>query len=322
MEQQTYTRLVFPGSFAVAMFAWLAFAFKSPLLGDKIISLVIPALVTIPAIGFFAGNIVFECVGKYSGWSKRNLRARVSQAFIAAVRSISPEDTQRLGSIDDDVIFSLFALGDGVAEERQESMPDALVVNGRRRWTTAWAAWNTGFGVVIGVLSYITFVLMRDRKDGEWFGAPLLLPAVVFLILTYVGRRARRDAFDLEYLWVYFNSNMSKFDRSERDKIRNEINNGLISSDIGDPGKGDGDTMVGKAIVIAVIWMTVGVVVYDLQYLIYQLPTDRRFLAYLTPFIAASVITCFILYVWKHKAVESASPATPSAGDDKKKDSS
>jgi|WetSurMetagenome_2_1015567.scaffolds.fasta_scaffold261320_1 hypothetical protein len=206
MEQETHTRWIFPGAFAVGTFLSLMYVFNDTLLGHmfKNWQAVLPILLGIPAIGFLAHRIVYFLAGGYSGWGRDGVRKDLKNAFLKSpiILSLFQKNLslfQKIVNMDSDIIFSVVAFT-GLTANCDREMPEAFQQNARRRWTVVWASWNCACGVIFGSIAFIIHV--SKSNSGNWFGIGLLIPIVLFFGFYQIGRRARRDAWDMELLWV------------------------------------------------------------------------------------------------------------------------
>lgn len=84
MEEETYTRWLYPGIFAAGTFLWLVYIFHYSDLSkiQEFWREILMVLVTgIPVIGFIAGFLVYIFVGGYSGWGTSKARALCKESF-------------------------------------------------------------------------------------------------------------------------------------------------------------------------------------------------------------------------------------------------
>ncbi len=220
MEEETYTRWIFPGAFAAGTFLWLAYVFHIPNLNnlsDAWVKVLVVLLTGMPIIGFLTGNLVRWITNDYTGrgcCKERNIRTLCKKKFKEIPQLFDPLD---IDSIDPDVLFSLVAFGVICKNKR---MPEYLIKNGRRRWTTCWSAWYSAMGIVFGIFGYLIYCIYYLfsfilRINCEFFNASLNVSfllfikfaiAIIFLLLTisflfYAGCRAWRKACDLELVW-------------------------------------------------------------------------------------------------------------------------
>lgn len=154
MEEETYTRWLFPGAFAVGTFLWLGYNFNTL---NRILTdwgkILIPLVVTgVPIVGLLTGNLVRLITNDYTGWGcwRSKVRKLCKNRFEEVSQLLEPF---KVCNKDTDVLFSLAALG----VIKDHSMPELLIKHGRRRWTTCWTMWNSTIGMVFGVVGYIIF---------------------------------------------------------------------------------------------------------------------------------------------------------------------
>lgn len=239
MEEETNTRLIFPGAFAFITFSLFAFVFGKPCLNviPQHWEIMLAALVTtIPAIGLFSDRVVRFAAGGYFG-RRLPLRMRrlcslrirklvtryvvcgpwLSDARILAARRFGrpghdnwqevDSNLERLHDVHPDVLFALLSVGvldkSMNAENNKIQMPEKLIGIGRRRWTVVWASWNIAFAMISAAIIYVFFFWplppIGNLRAGLFIFASMFL---FFLFLIRVGWRNRRDAWDLELAWL------------------------------------------------------------------------------------------------------------------------